>query len=95
MRVKGRATDVGALEEYTLEAGRPDTITAEKLAVAKEFGVTRICVNPQSLSDEVLCNIGRSHSAEDFLKAFEIARNSGIPYIKSTLIFLIPAALTI
>lgn len=83
-------TDVSLLEEYTLESGRPDTITAEKLAVAKEFGITRICVNPQSLSDEVLCNIGRSHSAEDFLKAFEIARNSGIPYINTDLIVGLP-----
>ena len=83
-------TDVSSLEEYTLESGRPDTITAEKLAVAKEFGVTRICVNPQSLSDEVLCNIGRSHSAEDFLKAFEVARNSGIPYINTDLIVGLP-----
>ncbi len=47
-------TDVSALEEYTLESGRPDTITAEKFAVAKEYGVTRVCVNPQSLCDEVL-----------------------------------------
>ena len=85
-----KLTDVSLLEEYTLESGRPDTITAEKLAVAKEFGVTRICVNPQSLCDEVLCNIGRSHSAEDFLKAFEIARNSGIPYINTDLIVGLP-----
>ena len=83
-------TDVSLLEEYTLESGRPDTITAEKLAVAKEFGVTRICVNPQSLSNEVLCNIGRSHSAEDFLRAFEVARNSGIPYINTDLIVGLP-----
>ena len=83
-------TDVESLEEYTLESGRPDTITAEKLAVAKEFGITRICVNPQSLNDEVLCNIGRSHNVEDFLRAFEIARESGIKYINTDLIAGLP-----
>ncbi len=83
-------TDVSALEEYTLESGRADTITAEKFAVAKEYGVTRVCVNAQSLSDEVLKNIGRSHNAEEFLRAFEIARESGIPQINTDLIVGLP-----
>lgn len=83
-------TDVSALEEYTLESGRPDTITAEKMAVAKEYGVTRVCVNPQSLSDAVLENIGRTHSAEDFLRAYDIARNSGIANINTDLIVGLP-----
>ena len=82
--------DVSALEEYTLESGRPDTITAEKLAVAKEYGVGRICVNPQSLCDDVLCKIGRSHTADDFLKAFSVARESGIPCINTDLIVGLP-----
>ena len=83
-------TDVNLLEEYTLESGRADTITAEKFAVAKEYGVTRVCVNAQSLSDEVLKNIGRSHNANEFLKAFEIARESGIPQINTDLIVGLP-----
>ena len=83
-------TDVFALEEYTLESGRPDTITAEKFAVAKEYGVTRVCVNPQSLCDEVLHGIGRAHSADDFLRAYDIARESGIPYINTDLIVGLP-----
>ena len=83
-------TDVNALEEYTLESGRADTITAEKFAVAREYGVTRVCVNAQSLSDEVLKNIGRSHSAQEFLHAFEIARESGIPQINTDLIVGLP-----
>ncbi len=83
-------TDVWALEEYTLESGRPDTITSEKLNIARELGVTRVCVNPQSLCDEVLQGIGRSHSAEDFLRAFDIARESGIPYINTDLIVGLP-----
>ena len=83
-------TDVGALEEYTLESGRPDTITAEKFAIAKEYGVTRVCVNPQSLCDEVLQGIGREHTAEDFLRAFDVARESGIPFINTDLIVGLP-----
>lgn len=83
-------TDVTALEEYTLEGGRADTITAEKLAVAREYGVTRTCVNPQSLCEEVLINIGRSHSVDDFFRAYEIARASGIPEINTDLIVGLP-----
>ncbi len=82
--------DVGSLEEYTLESGRPDTITKEKFDVAKEYGVTRVCVNPQTLCDEVLCGVGRGHTADDFLKAFDIARASGIPYINTDLIVGLP-----
>ena len=83
-------TDVTKLEEYTLESGRADTITAEKFAVAKEYGVTRICVNAQSLCDEVLQNIGRNHSADDFLRAFAVAKESGISYINTDLIVGLP-----
>ncbi|MBE6602298.1 MAG: coproporphyrinogen dehydrogenase HemZ [Ruminococcaceae bacterium] len=83
-------TDVSSLEEYTLESGRPDTITAEKFAVAREYGVTRVCVNPQSLCDDVLREIGRAHTAEDFLRAYEIARESGIPCINTDLIVGLP-----
>ena len=83
-------TDVTALEEYTLESGRPDTITAEKMAVAKEYGVTRVCVNPQSLCEAVLQSIGRCHSAEDFLRAYDIARCSGITNINTDLIIGLP-----
>ena len=83
-------TDVTKLEEYTLESGRADTITAEKFAVAKEYGVNRVCVNPQSLCDDVLREIGRSHTVEDFYRAFEVARASGIPYINTDLIVGLP-----
>ncbi len=83
-------TDVHALEEYTLESGRPDTITPEKMAVAREYGITRVCVNPQSLCEAVLQSIGRSHTAEDFLRAYDIARASGIPNINTDLIVGLP-----
>ena len=83
-------TDVSRLEEYTLEAGRPDTIDAEKLAIASEFGVTRISVNPQSLCDKVLSGVGRNHTTEEFFSAYDIARNSGIKYINTDLIVGLP-----
>ncbi len=83
-------TDVHALEEYTMESGRPDTITAEKLAVAREYGVGRVSVNPQTLCDDVLRSIGRAHTTEDFYRAFEVARASGIPVINTDLIAGLP-----
>lgn len=85
-----RETDIHSLEEFTLEAGRPDTIDAEKLAVARDAGVGRISVNPQSLCPEVLRGIGRSHTVESFYRAFEVAEKSGIPVINSDLIVGLP-----
>ena len=84
-------TDVGSLEEYTMEAGRPDTITEEKLCIAKEYGVTRVSVNPQSLSDDVLYGIGRHHTAEDFYRAFSDARRAKIKTVNVDLIAGLPA----
>ncbi|MBQ1212394.1 MAG: coproporphyrinogen dehydrogenase HemZ [Clostridia bacterium] len=78
------------LLEFTVEAGRPDTITEEKLAVCKQYGVTRISVNPQSLSDAVLENIGRKHTSMDFFRAYGIAKESGIRDINVDLIAGLP-----
>lgn len=83
-------TDVSLLEEYTLECGRPDTITAQKLNVAKKYGVGRISVNPQILNDDVLERIGRAHNIECFLRAYDMARESGIPIINTDLIAGLP-----
>ena len=66
--------DTSTLLEFSLEAGRPDTITAEKLELAKKYGVTRISVNPQTLNNEILADIGRRHTAEDFFRAYDIAK---------------------
>ncbi len=63
--------------EYTVEAGRPDVFTEEKLALLKEFGVNRICINPQSFSDETLQKIGRKHTVKDIYKAFEMSEKFG------------------
>ncbi|MBR3967291.1 MAG: coproporphyrinogen dehydrogenase HemZ [Clostridia bacterium] len=82
--------DVSSLEEYTLEAGRPDTIDAEKLAVAAKYGVTRMSVNPQTLCDNVLSGVGRNHTADEFYRAYDIARKSGIKYINTDLIAGLP-----
>ena len=83
-------TDVNALEEYTLEAGRPDTITYEKFAIAKRYGVTRVSVNPQSLCDKLLESIGRNHTGEEFFKAFEAARKAEIKTVNVDLIAGLP-----
>lgn len=82
--------DVSTLEEYTVEAGRPDTVTAEKLRILKENGVTRVSVNTQTLNDDVLEAIGRRHTSKQFLEAFEIAKNSGIKHINTDLIAGLP-----
>ncbi len=85
-----RLTDEGEVLEFTLEAGRPDTITAEKFAVAKKYGVTRVSVNPQTLSNDVLREIGRRHTVEDFYRAFQTAKESGIRDINIDLIAGLP-----
>ncbi|MDE6504595.1 MAG: coproporphyrinogen dehydrogenase HemZ, partial [Clostridia bacterium] len=63
--------------EYTVEAGRPDVFTEEKLKCAKDYGVTRICVNPQSFNDSTLIKIGRKHTAAQTLRAYEMAAKYG------------------
>lgn len=78
------------LTEFTLEAGRPDTITAEKLSIAKKYGVTRVSVNPQTLEDALLKEIGRKHTAEDFYRAYQLAKESGIRDINVDLIAGLP-----
>ncbi len=90
LRAVSKCFDISTLQEFTLEAGRPDTITKEKLKIAKDFGVTRISVNPQTLSDDILREIGRKHTAEDFFRAFAIAKESGIKDINVDLIAGLP-----
>ncbi len=60
--------------EYTVEAGRPDVFTTEKLDLCQKYGVTRICINAQSFSDRTLVAIGRKHTRADLYKAFEMAK---------------------
>lgn len=63
--------------EYTAEAGRPDTFTEDKLKLCKDYGVNRLCVNPQSLKDETLEKIGRKHTAAQFFAAYDMAQKYG------------------
>ena len=82
--------DLSKVVEYTVEAGRPDCTDAEKLAVIKEYGATRISINPQTFSDEVLAGIGRKHSAQDILDCYAEARKAGHDDINMDLIAGLP-----
>lgn len=82
--------DMTGVRELTVEAGRPDTITAEKLAVLKKNGVGRISINPQTMDDEVLAAIGRKHTAEDVKNAFALAKTFGFDSINMDLISGLP-----
>ena len=76
--------------ELTVEAGRPDTITAEKLAALKKNGVTRISVNPQSMDDRVLAAIGRRHTGDEIRAAMELVDRAGFPHVNMDLIAGLP-----
>ena len=84
------AFDLSAVREFSVEAGRPDTITYEKLDIMISLGVTRISVNPQTMSDSVLAAIGRKHSAEDILKAVEMVKKADAFQINMDLIAGLP-----
>ncbi|MGN4127354.1 coproporphyrinogen III oxidase [Lysinibacillus sphaericus] len=78
------------IREVTVEAGRPDTITPEKLAVLKKWGIDRISVNPQSYTDETLKAIGRHHTVQETVDKFWLARESGMNNINMDLIIGLP-----
>jgi len=77
-------------EEFSVEAGRPDTLTKDKLDILRRYGVNRIAVNPQTLKDKTLSLIGRKHTAADFFKAFNIARDMGFTCINTDIIAGLP-----
>ncbi|MBQ8789069.1 MAG: coproporphyrinogen dehydrogenase HemZ [Oscillospiraceae bacterium] len=82
--------DFSGVRELTVEAGRPDTITPEKLEVMKKNGVDRISINPQTMDDGVLELIGRKHTAKDVVDAFYMARSFGFDNINMDLISGLP-----
>ena len=82
--------DVQKLCEFTLEAGRPDTITKEKLIAAKNFGVGRVSINPQTTNDETLKRIGRRHDTKMFYNSYDIARSVGFKVINTDTIAGLP-----
>ena len=82
--------DLSRVVEYTVEAGRPDCTDAEKLRIIKKYGATRISINPQTFSDQVLQNIGRRHTAQDIIDCFAAARAAGHKNINMDLIAGLP-----
>ncbi len=76
--------------ECTVEAGRPDTIDREKLAVLRDFGVRRISINPQTMNDETLSRIGRAHTVQETVDAFMLARDVGFDCINMDVIAGLP-----
>lgn len=82
--------DMSTSREFTVEAGRPDTIDIAKLFALKENKVDRISINPQTVNDEVLKTIGRKHTAQQFFDAFELARKCGFDNINTDLIAGLP-----
>ncbi len=84
------AFDRGNLREYTLEAGRPETITSEKLGIMAAHRVTRISINPQTMNDRVLAGVGRRHTAQDIVDCYQMARRIGGFQINMDLIAGLP-----
>ena len=82
--------DLSRVREFTVEAGRPDTITESKLIVLRENGVDRISINPQSMKQETLEAIGRCHRPEDVISAFKAAQDIGFKVINADLIAGLP-----
>jgi oxygen-independent coproporphyrinogen-3 oxidase len=82
--------DVNNIEEFTVEAGRPDTINIDKLKVLKRYGVSRISINPQTMNDKTLQIIGRRHSVEDVYYAYNMAREVGFNNINMDIILGLP-----
>ena len=78
------------LKEFTVECGRPDSITKEKLETMKRYNVSRISINPQTMNDETLKSIGRNHSVKDVEEKFELARNLGFDNINMDIIIGLP-----
>lgn len=85
-----KSFDMSTCREFTVEAGRPDTIDIAKLFALKENKVDRISINPQTVNDEVLKTIGRKHTAQQFFDAFELASKCGFDNINTDLIAGLP-----
>lgn len=85
-----KSFDMSTCREFTVEAGRPDTIDIAKLFALKENKIGRISINPQTVNDEVLKTIGRKHTAQQFFDAFELARKCGFDNINTDLIAGLP-----
>ena len=78
------------LKEFTVECGRPDSITSEKLQTMKTYDVTRISINPQTMNDDTLKMIGRGHTSEQVIEKFNLARSMGFNDINMDMIIGLP-----
>ncbi|MCI5874812.1 MAG: coproporphyrinogen dehydrogenase HemZ [Clostridiales bacterium] len=82
--------DLSDCIEFTVEAGRPDSITREKLEILRKHGISRISINPQTMKDETLKLIGRHHTVAQTIESFELARKIGFDNINMDLIMGLP-----
>lgn len=85
-----RSFDLSQCREYTVEAGRPDTITEGKLRTILSYGAERVSINPQTMNETVLHNIGRKHTVQAVLDAYRLAREAGFQAINMDLIIGLP-----
>lgn len=90
--IKGlyKSFDLSKIREFTVEAGRPDTITEDKLKVIKSFDIDRISINPQTMNEETLKVIGRNHTPKQIVTAYNLARKCGIDIINMDIIAGLP-----
>lgn len=86
----GSFIDLKGLREFTVEAGRPDSIEKDKLQVLKDHGCTRISINPQTMNDGTLNRIGRKHTSRDIIDKFNMARDAGFDCINMDMIIGLP-----
>lgn len=90
LRMVNNNFDIKNIEEFTVEAGRPDTITKKKLELLKEYNVNRISINPQTMHNATLKRIGRNHTTDDIIETFHLARKMGHNNINMDLIIGLP-----
>lgn len=82
--------DLSRIKEFTVEGGRPDTITKEKLETVKKYNIGRISINPQTMNEKTLKVIGRNHTPKDIVRAYEAARECGIEAVNMDVIAGLP-----
>ncbi|MBK5253040.1 MAG: coproporphyrinogen dehydrogenase HemZ [Peptostreptococcaceae bacterium] len=82
--------DLSGLKEYSFEAGRPDTVSIEKLKILKKYDIERISINPQTFSQDTLVKIGRNHSVDGIYRAYDMAKEVGFKSINSDIIAGLP-----
>ena len=90
LSVLGDTIDLSAIREFTVEGGRPDTLDPDKLRVLRSYPVTRISINPQSMHQITLDRIGRRHTPDDVIRAYDFARDAGFSDINSDVIAGLP-----